>query len=55
MVPQGYYDMNQLIEQLLNTPDRKVGAFLIHEYWMDIGTNADYQQAQWDYETHFAN
>ena len=55
MVPQGYYDMNQLIEQLLNTPDRKVGAFLIHEYWLDIGTNADYQQAQWDYETHFAN
>jgi len=56
MVPQDtYYDMNQLIEQLLTMPDRNVGAFLIHEYWMDIGTAADYQQAQWDYEAHFAD
>lgn len=55
MVPRHtYYDMNQLIERLLGESGRKVGAFLIHEYWMDIGTAADYQQAQWDYLAHFA-
>ena len=55
MVPRDTeYDMNQLIEQLLNTSDRQVGAFVIHEYWMDIGTAADFQQAQWDYQAHFS-
>jgi dTDP-glucose pyrophosphorylase/predicted transcriptional regulator len=55
MLPEHtYYDMNQLIDRLLSKPDRNVGAFLIHEYWMDIGTAADYQQAQWDYSDHFS-
>lgn len=54
MIPQkAYYDMNQLIESLLSQPDKEVNAFLIHEYWMDIGTAPDYQQAQWDYPVHF--
>ena len=54
IVPQdAYYDMNQLIESVLGLPGRKVGAFPIHEYWMDIGGVADYRQAQEDFDTHF--
>lgn len=54
MVPQeSYYDMNQLIESVLGLPDRKVGAFPIHEYWMDIGRVADYRQAQEDFDANF--
>jgi dTDP-glucose pyrophosphorylase/predicted transcriptional regulator len=54
MVPKdAYYDMNQLINQVLCRPEQRAGAFLIHEYWMDIGTAPDYQQAQTDYRTHF--
>ena len=55
MVPQRtYYDMNRLIERVICQPERQVGAFPIHEYWMDIGTSIDYHQAQWDYPVHFA-
>jgi len=55
MVPsETFYNMDQLIGRMLAEPDYNVGAFLIHEYWMDIGTAADYQQAQWDYGIHFA-
>ena len=54
LVPQGtHYDMNQLIEKVMGQEGGQVGAFLIHEYWMDIGTAVDYQQAQWDYRVHF--
>lgn len=44
-----FYDMpelfNRLIQQRLNT-----SVFPIHEYWMDIGQLADYEQANKDYE-----
>jgi dTDP-glucose pyrophosphorylase len=50
-----HYDMNQLIESQLSQPSRKVGAFLIHEYWTDIGTAADYQQAEWDFHAQFGD
>ncbi len=50
-----YYDMNQLIESQLSEPSKKVGAFLIHEYWTDIGTAADYQQAKWDFNAQFGD
>jgi dTDP-glucose pyrophosphorylase/predicted transcriptional regulator len=54
MVPrETYYDMNQLIQSVIDLPDHQVGAFPIHEYWMDIGTAADYEQAQWDYPVQF--
>lgn len=54
MVPQNsYFDMNQLIEKSLTDRKTRVNAFLIHEYWMDIGTAPDYQQAQWDFPVHF--
>jgi len=36
-----YYDMTQLINQLLGQKGR-VGAFPIHEYWLDIGNPSDY-------------
>jgi len=50
-----YYDMNMLIESLIVDSQSKVGAFLIHEYWMDIGTPADYQRAQGEYPANFGN
>jgi dTDP-glucose pyrophosphorylase/predicted transcriptional regulator len=54
LVPHGtYYDMNQLIERVIAQENGKVGAFPIHEYWMDIGTTADYLQAHQEYEVHF--
>lgn len=56
MVPEGsYYDMNQLIEQAISHSKITVGAFLIHEYWKDIGTASDYQQAQQDYRVLFSS
>lgn len=55
MVPtSGYFDMSHLIERVLSEPDKQVNAFLIHEYWMDIGTAPDYQQAQRDFPVHFS-
>ena len=54
MVPHDtYFDMNQLIESVMGEPNCKVGAYPIHEYWMDIGRSEDYQQAQSDYFIHF--
>ena len=54
MVPQAkYHDMNSLIEDVLAKPGSPVGAFVIHEYWTDIGTSADYLRAQEDYQAHF--
>lgn len=48
-----FYNMDQFITSMLADRKLKVGAFLIHEYWMDIGTAEDYQKAQWDYGIHF--
>jgi dTDP-glucose pyrophosphorylase len=54
LVPRNeYYDMNLLIEKVMSQPNAEVGAFLIREYWMDVGTAADYQQAQWDHDARF--
>ena len=50
-----YYDMNMLVDSLIADTQRTVGAFLIHEYWMDIGTPADYQRAQGEYPAYFGN
>ena len=56
LVPSGrYYDMNDLITDMLDKPECPVGAFVIHEYWTDIGNATDYLQAQEDYPTHFLN
>jgi len=41
------FDMPDLIKMLL-AEGRRVASFPIHEYWLDIGEHADYQQAQAD-------
>ncbi len=47
-IPNGRrFDMTDLIEQLINQ-GRPVVGFPIHEYWLDIGSPADYEQAQQD-------
>jgi len=46
-------NMNELIERTIADTHKSVGSFLITEYWMDIGTAPDYQQAQLDYSLHF--
>lgn len=45
LIPEGEYcDITELIGQLLEQK-RRVGSFLITEYWMDIGTLNDYDRA----------
>ncbi len=39
------FDMTDVINELIRQ-DRKVLAFPIREYWIDIGQHADYEQAQ---------
>ena len=54
LVPNNtYFDMNELINKAIASEKLKVGAFLIHEYWMDIGNHNDYQQAQSEYNEYF--
>lgn len=49
LIPEGeYYDITDLIGQLLEQR-RRVGSFLITEYWMDIGTLNDYDRAIKDF------
>ena len=42
-----YYDMTDLIDQVLARHGR-VGAFPVHEYWLDVGQHADYERANYD-------
>ena len=42
-----HYDMPDLIKQLIAN-GKTVVSFPIHEYWLDIGQHADYEQAQED-------
>ncbi|MDN5849924.1 MAG: nucleotidyltransferase family protein [Nitrococcus sp.] len=42
--PNQYFDMTQLVDEFL-AEGRKVNAFPIREYWLDIGQMADYEQA----------
>ena len=52
-VPDGtYYNMDQLIKDLLKR-NKRVGRYLMSEYWLDIGDAHHYQAAQADYNTHF--
>jgi dTDP-glucose pyrophosphorylase len=45
--PKGPYDMPSLITASIKRK-RKVAAFLINDYWLDIGTKSDYEKAQRD-------
>jgi dTDP-glucose pyrophosphorylase len=47
-----YLDMPTLIEGL-QKQGKKVAAFPVHEYWMDIGQKQDFEQANTDYCFHF--
>jgi dTDP-glucose pyrophosphorylase/CBS domain-containing protein len=50
MIPSGeYFNMTDLIQWLLDA-GRPVVSFPIREYWLDIGQQADYTQAQDDVE-----
>jgi dTDP-glucose pyrophosphorylase len=50
-IPQGQrFDMTDLIQELLDN-DCPVVSFPIVEYWLDIGQDADYRQAQEDIES----
>jgi NDP-sugar pyrophosphorylase family protein len=52
LIPNGQsIDMPDLITLLLARGWRVV-SFPIHEYWLDIGEHADYQQAQTDVQNH---
>jgi dTDP-glucose pyrophosphorylase/CBS domain-containing protein len=47
-IPKGQsFDMTDLIQRLLDA-ERSVVGFPVHEYWLDIGQHADYEQAQAD-------
>ncbi|MFN4297160.1 MAG: nucleotidyltransferase family protein [Brevundimonas sp.] len=49
----GHYDMPTLLAALTERGDT-VGAFPIHEYWIDIGRPPDFDLARSDYEAVFA-
>lgn len=53
LIPSGVsYNMTDLIERLLGE-ERSVGGFPVHEYWLDIGEHAQYEQANGDYKQIF--
>jgi NDP-sugar pyrophosphorylase family protein len=47
-----YYGIDTLIKDLL-ARKMKVGRYLMHEYWLDIGRVNDYEAAQAAYKEHF--
>ena len=47
-------DMTSLIDDLISN-DLRVGSFPVHEYWVDIGTHEQLEQAKAEYTTNFAN
>lgn len=46
------YGIDTLIRDLL-AGGRNVGKYLMHEYWLDIGHRATYEEAQQAYDAHF--
>lgn len=47
-----YFDMNQLLEIMISN-DEYISVFPIREYWIDIGTMEDYNQARLDFNEVF--
>ena len=47
-----YFGIDELIKCLLLN-DRKVGRYLLKEYWVDIGVVEDYDEARKIYDEHF--
>jgi len=53
MIQSGeFMDITTLIARLLRKK-KKVGAFPIQEYWLDIGLHKDFEKANRDYKIHF--
>jgi len=46
------YDMTELINQAVNQ-QKRVGRFIINEYWLDIGQLKDYERANREYPHYF--
>ncbi len=49
-----YFGIDDLINKLLSE-DKKVGRYLMNEYWLDIGSLNDYEEAQKIYNQYFSN
>ena len=49
-----YFGIDDLIKKVLYE-NKKVGRYLMKEYWLDIGSLEDYDQAQKVYEEHFSD
>ncbi|MGD0523428.1 MAG: sugar phosphate nucleotidyltransferase [Candidatus Microgenomates bacterium] len=47
-----YYNMDLLIKSLFHKK-QKVGKYLMHDYWLDIGRSDDYKTAQEVFQKHF--
>ncbi|MFZ5761949.1 MAG: nucleotidyltransferase family protein [Thermodesulfobacteriota bacterium] len=47
-----FYDMTELIADAI-TAGRKVGGYMVSDYWLDIGTRETYEQAQLEFCSHF--
>ena len=50
-IPNKFYNMTELLNQIMI--DRKVIAFPVHEYWVDVGQYEDFQKANSDYSKIF--
>jgi len=50
--PEGRYDMTELVGAAVGRHGA-VGSFPIHEYWLDIGRQTDYERAHLEYERYF--
>ncbi len=48
--PNQTFDMTELMRTLIDS-GKKVSAFLLEDYWLDIGQMQDYQKAQEDFES----
>lgn len=46
-------DMPDFLSEVKALPSHKVGAFPIHEYWLDMGEFSQFEQAQVDYAREF--
>jgi NDP-sugar pyrophosphorylase family protein len=53
-VDDTYYGIDTLIKDML-ARNRRVGKYLCHDYWVDIGQLHDYEAAQKEYGNHFTH
>lgn len=47
-----YFDMNNFFDEMMSQK-KKIGAFPIHEYWIDIGHTQDYEKANIEFSSYF--